>query len=282
MKKLLFIFLFPFFCFGQSDTILTDETSGFFLSTNNNFDTLLVASISGGWNPTDIAGCKLWLDAGQGITKDGGNYVSNWVDESLTGNDMSQATEANQPLWVDAQINGLPILRFDGATEYLLKSSPVNIDLYSGGSVFVVFKSSDYIGNIINNGVDYGTYYGWCCSIDQWDAAFNGCFFVYGSSGYEQNATGTSLADGYFNLFEITHSSVDGTTLYKNAAYLDNNAYKPIGTNTGECFIAKGIGENNYNYLACDIAEIIIYDTALGTTDRQTCENYLMTKYGLP
>ena len=77
--------------------------------------------------PTDIAGCQLWLKADAGITKDGSDYVSVWADQSGNGNDAVQATGASQPLWVDGQLNGEPVLRFDGSNDFMSFNEVANI-----------------------------------------------------------------------------------------------------------------------------------------------------------
>jgi len=35
-------------------------------------------------------------------------------------------------------------------------------------------------------------------------------------------------------------------------------------------------------FFACDLAEIIIYNSALSARDRQLVENYLYSKWGIP
>jgi hypothetical protein len=49
------------------------------------------------------------------VTKDGSNKVSQLTDQSCGGFNLTQGTGANQPTWVDAQLNGKPILRFTGS-----------------------------------------------------------------------------------------------------------------------------------------------------------------------
>lgn len=63
--------------------------------------------------------CQGWFDANTAyITQDGGALVSNWANRAPPDGvtrDLSQSTAAQQPLWVDAVINGYPVVRFDGA-----------------------------------------------------------------------------------------------------------------------------------------------------------------------
>lgn len=67
--------------------------------------------------PSSLSGLEFWVKSSSGITKDGSNNVSAWNDQSGNARNLSEAT--NQPLWVDATLNGYPIIRFDGTNDKL-------------------------------------------------------------------------------------------------------------------------------------------------------------------
>ena len=92
------------------------------------------------FSPSDISGLKLWLDAGQGITKDGGDLVSAWADQSGEGNDVAQATGTNQPLWVSSGLNSLPTVQFDNVDNYMNRATFTGGAISSGFSVYLVVK----------------------------------------------------------------------------------------------------------------------------------------------
>jgi hypothetical protein len=92
--------------------------------------------------PAAIPNLFLWLDANAGITKDVGNKVSAWADQSGALNNFAQATAANQPLWVAAQLNGLPIVRGDGLATFMASAS---IAAQAALSVFCVAKNPDLV-----------------------------------------------------------------------------------------------------------------------------------------
>src|SRR3954454_22562724 len=56
-------------------------------------------------------------DAGTGVTQSGG-LVSNWADANANGQTFSQATAVKQPAFIagnaTGNLNGLPVIRFDG------------------------------------------------------------------------------------------------------------------------------------------------------------------------
>ena len=48
------------------------------------------------FDPTQIAGNILWLDAGQGVLKDGSNYVYEWDDMSGNHNNAISPSDMNK------------------------------------------------------------------------------------------------------------------------------------------------------------------------------------------
>ncbi len=92
----------------------------------------------GGFDPSTVSGLILHLDANLGITKDGGNLVSNWVDQSAEVNTVVQATGTNQPLWVDSVINGLPIIRFDGVDNFMGKTTFTSGAISQPNTIYLV------------------------------------------------------------------------------------------------------------------------------------------------
>lgn len=73
--------------------------------------------------PTDIANCALWLSAEHVPGATPGGAVSTWADRSGNANDASQATSGLRPTLLTNQLNGRPVLRFDGLGDYLATPS---------------------------------------------------------------------------------------------------------------------------------------------------------------
>ena len=224
-------------------------------------------SAAAAWQPTDIAGCKLWLDAGQGITKDINDYVSNWTDESLNGNDATQGTGANQPLWVDNQLNGLPGIKFNAVAQFMEFTSGF---LYNYPQFTILFVIKPTLG--ANGGIFAPT-----------NTTGTGIHIISYGGGYVGINGAYPYVTGFFtnNTFTIstlTYSDVS-TQGYNNGVPLAPNYGGVPLTFNGVYAIGKYAG--SYYGGPFDLAEIIIYDSALGTTDRETVENYLMAKYNL-
>ena len=207
------------------------------------------------FSPTDIAGCKLWLKADAGITKDGGNYVSIWADQSGNGNDAVQATGSAQPLWVDDVLNGKPVLRFDGLDNWLEFN-----EIDNAISIFMVLKHRTGTGS-------YPITLGHLTTYDM-----NGGDGIY---MFSSSYTSSYVLNG--NLF--VNSVI--TPVLSSIKPIVHSLFSIIATGNirveticNDRFVSNHLWDG-------DFAEIIIFDSALSDTDRQLVENYLNAKYAL-
>lgn len=205
--------------------------------------------------PTDIAGCKLWLRSDLGITKDGSDLVSQWDDQSGNANHVtSSGTE--RPTWIDAQINGYPILRTDGGDIMTLTTG---ITLSSNYTVIFVFK--------LNSGPSWWQLIGDVAtsSMIGFGSGTNSVFY-YNSGGYIGYCDVGSVSS--FNT--LINNNGTERVWYKNGSLYSNSIVSMYGFTAIKLFQWGMLG---------DFAEIIIYDSNLGTSDRQSVELYLQTKY---
>jgi hypothetical protein len=214
--------------------------------------------------PFSTNGLTFWLkaDAGVGLN---GSTVAHWYDQSGNGKTASQATGSAQPTLVQNDINGYPALRFDGANTFLQTAAPVTTSTqYSmfvvstlGGAPGPVYNgnsSADGYGFYRQNTADYGMLDG-------------------GVSFASFGATTTSGAQ----MQELVRGSSGTTTFYQNSAQGGTSSAIP-NTPTTATYIG-GVNSNASNLFSGDIAEILIYNRALSTTERQQVEQYLTAKY---
>ncbi|NTW32382.1 MAG: PKD domain-containing protein, partial [Bacteroidetes bacterium] len=199
-----------------------------------------------------------------------GLYVKQWADCSgnIPPNDAVQNTSNTQPLFTPNALNGYPIIHFDGINDNLLFPTGF-LNNWSEFSFFIVVKpftnnkagiftpsSTQKVGLElfsllaselrINNSVKYST----------------GGLFSYGKFGITSILYNATKTQGYYNNLPLTLKS-GGANLTFNGIY--------------------ALGKyNSTSYTNFDIAELIIYNTALGNTDRQSVETYLRNKYSPP
>ena len=253
------------------------------------------------FTPATISGLQLWLDAadsstlfdatagGNLVTTDG-SAVARWADKSGNNRHATQGTANARPLLKTSVKNGRNVLRFDGANDQFRCADANGLDL----NVFTVFSvvipssytpSNSKLPAILNKG-DFATPAGTNYEIvsnnsGQWSAAIcqgNAIAFAASSSLLvSQNACQTVA------MRRETTSS--GVTIYKNGiagatstAFSGslNNISTPLGIG------GKGDGsQSSIDSFIGDILEIIIYNTALTTTQRQSVETYLNSKWAI-
>ncbi len=113
-------------CVGDSTTTPDASTSDATTDTNPGNDASSDSGVDAGpWDPSQIKGLALWLDADK-ANKNVNGTVDTWKDSSSNHNDATQATAANQPLLLTGAqgISGHQAIHFDGTkTSMTIKDS---------------------------------------------------------------------------------------------------------------------------------------------------------------
>lgn len=227
-----------------------------------------VAAAPGGI-ATDLT---LWLraNAGTSSTTPGGTIAS-WADQSSAGNTVAQANTTHQPTYQSNQLNGHPVVRFD--TTDFLDRSVTGSALFNPAESTLLFVKKSVSGNV------------WF----KWETATsNHVGMQLGTTvarfDFPNDSTGLLLGSG--TITDAFHL----ITALKGAAaqwlYLDG-AQDATRTNSGSLTTtgsaALTIGKNQtgtLNWIG-DMAEVLIYRSALSPSARAKVESYLALKYGL-
>jgi len=231
-------------------------------------------------NPTVLSA---WFraDAIQGLNS--GAMVSTWNDVSGNGYNAIQPVNAQQPIYVTDAMNGLPVVRFNPASSTCLwLYRPVQDNF----TIILVYQSSQntqgsgaafYNGAGLVNGDQPGTQ-------NDFGIALNANGQVLAGTGNPDTsiASGTGFNNGQPHVVTFTRTESTGAL----TLYVDGNqvATGTGGTNslTAPATLVLGeVGADDTGYLAGDIAEVQIYDTALSSSDRLAEERALKCKYGL-
>lgn len=222
-----------------------------------------------------------WLKADALLGLPNGAPVSAWPDASGNGCSAMQLLKANQPTYVAAGMNGLPVVRFNPAnSSYLWLYRPVQDDF----TIILVFQSSQGIGTGTDfwsgaglvNGEVGGTVADFGCSLNA-----NGQILAGTGNPDITMHSGAGFNDGrpHVVTFKRIESSgaimlyVDGSLLGASAAGKESL--------TAPNLLTLGAQQTLNNYLSGDIAEVQIYSIPLSDTDRQGAERALRCKYGL-
>lgn len=239
----------------------------------------------------------LWLDAGSGVSLTAGG-VSRWADRSGNGNHAVQGVPALRPAPVPTAMNGRPAVYFDNdiaAADHLVIPDNSTLEGMRALTGFVVYELDAGTAPTApraflskRNGVDVQEAYAWFLwrSTTQVVQALD-------IDGTGNRAMGTVPVDNgvpYINSFVFSGSTppnaqnqvlYNGNTAVGNAAenspvIPDYNSDLYIGMLKGH----TGTG-NNVTRFNGRMAELVLYNEALGPARRLIVNNYLAAKYGL-
>ena len=221
------------------------------------------------FDPGTIASLRLWL-RGDDISASDGSPVSAWADASGFGNGVEQATGMKMPTLLTAQLSAHNIVRFDGIDDTLFKSAASGFVCDTGHTVIAVLNPTA--------GVAFGmavvTNYQ-CNELRQ-----------YGSGGYPEwmipsglaQVEGLSDLTGLWKVWSGTYNvGTDTLELFINGSS-QGTANDSGSLAVGDIYL--GSRTDTYHWLG-DMAEVLVFDAALGATERQAVESYLFSKYAL-
>lgn len=240
----------------------------------------------GGIIPTDIAGCKLWLDfadadtlftdAGSTKVTTDGDLLYQVSDKSGNGYHAVQVTSALRPQYKTSIQNGLSAGYADTAnSRYMGHSYPLGaatdftiLAVYkyqSLGNYYGVF-GSDWDSYVLHTSAD-GTSY----------AGVNSTSRIVTVANYIVANT------NYISTLKKEGSSAGNIRLYKNGGGVLVNTGKiaptPVSNNGGTIFSYRRATSGHA--MQGWIYEYIIYNTALSDDDRSKVETYLNNKWNI-
>lgn len=226
--------------------------------------------LTGSFNPMSLSPA-LWLS-------DTGSDLGVWPDMSGNGRNATQATAANQPDIITGGLNGRQVRRFNGSSDYLTHQYAVSSD----STIFAVAystrtESSQY--NIIFSAADQNTQLK-CFMMSQTNTSNNWGTFRSGniSSGHTLR-TSFQIASIVATAAGVSMKTGSNAAVFvADTTFLvdPNNSRRTVGASY------SGGSGNGLDYFKGDIAEILVFPTALSDTDRQAVESYLRTKWGTP
>jgi hypothetical protein len=243
-------------------------------------------------NPTSIAGLQCWLDGadastlfdatsgGSLVAADGG--VARWEDKSGNARHATQGTAGSRPLRKTAIINGRDALRFDGSDDRLvLPTSAVNF----GASDFEIFLvgrgNASYNSFLVCSDASSGSAYVLRMMVEsaRLQATMRTIEATLDISGASSSYTSQSLV-----LFGLRRSSSTFTATRNGTSFGTASNGSPMASTTQVAAIgawAEGPPTAYYFHLNGDIAEIVIYHSALSAAHRTLVESYLALKWGI-
>jgi hypothetical protein len=235
------------------------------------------------WTPAALgAALALWLDASDASTITlNGSTVSQWNDKSGNSRNASQATAANQPTRTLNGLGGRTVITFDGTNDWLGLSA----------SVFSNQLSWSYAAVVVKNSATEPT-----CLFTERVASNQASIGVLAASSTILNRAGGTDAATLIEQTEAAAFPVNAAQILgsvqnptSGAAYRNGNlTASNSATKASLAFRALAIGGNQLNdtspaagqqWWPGPVAEVVITNTTLSTTDRQLLEGYLAWKW---
>ena len=215
--------------------------------------------------PDQVSGLLVWLRADTAVETSAGvpsinnDIIQYWRDVSGSADDYTQITAANKPRFLTNQLNGKPIIHFDGADDYLAGASNIT----TARTLFAVFKMN------ATPPTDYTPLWGHMTGFSQY--FFNNHYIetTWSLAGYQPGAN--------------TRWTVNGDSIVPNTATL-TTSWVVLSVVTSANVTTNDIGSDRVvagRYVNANIAEMFMYSGALNCYDRQHLEEYLATKYNL-
>lgn len=215
--------------------------------------------------PDTISGLSLWLKADALALSDGA-AVATWTDSSSNGFNATQASAGSRPTYRTNIVNGKPVVRFNGTSNFMTTSGAINGPM----TVFYVASSTASVGTYLFDGIDSSRRVG----------------ALYGSGPLMEIFTGLNASPVFGTAAETSGGFRDYEYAFNitGTSYRQNGASQPIGTgNTGNGGVAGftvGARYTQDNVINSDIAEMIVYNRVLNDNERKSVEKYISAKYG--
>ncbi len=206
---------------------------------------------------------SLWLRADAGLTtSSGSNINSNWQDQSPNA---ISVTRQGTPLLIQNALNGKPVVRFPNTGNYFSTTNTAVTNL-ANITYYAVGKFSNTNSDMFYKDAQYGLYINSSSTARFYTRAFGSNELIYSNP---------NLVNNYF----IYSGRYNGSTITGTL-----NTTVSSGLSFSSAMLSGGtllIGVGNNWFTNGDIAELIIYNDALNSTQQQQVYDYLSSKYNI-
>jgi hypothetical protein len=209
----------------------------------------------------------LWWDANSLGLTDGAN-VFTWTDRS--GNNH-HGSHVNKPRFEqNTDFNGHPAIDFNGINEYFTVG---NLSTFTEGEIFIITERDEDPPSVASKS-------------GLWGFGTSSNTHVPYTNGNVYDEFGTNSRKDNFPIDAMNQSRIYHVVSQTNnwKAWLDDTEIYSTASNTVSFSTSATVGANSagnvlYNGL---IAEVILFNQGLNTTQRNIVNNYLSSKYDIP
>jgi len=193
------------------------------------------------------------------------NLVTNWADQSGSGHSVEAL--CNYPTYNSSVINSKPAIDF---FETAL-SGPIGFNFENDNTLFIVFKARNVTAGAL-----------WGQGAGEFISALSGGYTQISNSNVEGVVTSNTASSVNTTYLFASRNSSNNFTIYLNGNQTGSTSYSGFAGASTSQFIGADYEEDEPNYFYNGyIPEIIIYNRAITTPERQQVEAYLMGKYAI-
>lgn len=217
---------------------------------------------------------RLWLPVNNLVGYSDNDTVPTWTDFSGLGFDGTPPVVASRAVYKTGVVNSQPVLRFAGAgTSHDYYQFGNVMASAAAGEVFIVVKvDADPPPDVSQSGLwkfdptEEVTHYPYTDGV---------IYDTFGTTA--RKTTGNPTASlAAWNIYNVSSAAGAWTSRINGVQHYTT------ATNTVGWSATPLIGYSNSDRgLDGDIAEVIVYNAVLGSTDRTTILDYLAAKYGI-
>lgn len=233
------------------------------------------------FSPSQVSGLVFWMDPSTNVTLSGSSTITQIVSRDTAGLVAYQTTGSNRPTIVTGDL-GLPVIDFSSAASQHLTVNGTGSLQSSNYSIFFVHK--------YKTGTTFGTTFT-NTSNASW---FDGFGFLNGNGTpvseirlwaqtYTTNFVNYSATTGSWNIYSGMYDSAN-VSLWRNGTLVGQDPYSGSLTYAGNPRMSFGAFTYSpgINYPAnIRLGEVLIYNRALTTTERQSVETYLNQRWSI-
>jgi len=220
---------------------------------------------------------------GSGVIPDSGNLHAGYIASEIAANDAESVTTwpdaspngfdatGGSPIYRTSVLNGEPVVDFDGVGDVF--HTGYEWDTTDNRALYVVHRADTDTGNVYDFGVK---------------ASENTSFSVQTTNREFVAAYGNTFSSGGnadTNVWYIQehHADSGSAETIANGSQVDSYSYTASGLTGDEDAIgARNEGNTSGDQFAdVSIAEILVYQTAHGSSTRQSVRDYLNGKYAV-
>ena len=210
--------------------------------------------------------------------------VGTWRDKSGNARHATAASDAARPTFKTGIKNGRSVVRFDGVNDGLLGGTTQFVQTTSAFSIFIIYKltGSAMYPTLFSTNTNQAQNFR---IIESNQAQYETIGFGSQSGFALGRASGATVRGNYY-ISNVTYNGSGATTRSNFEIIIDGSSKTlssvPLGYGLDSTSgFGVGMQSNSTNPMEGDMAELIIYNFSLSTSQRQKVERYLASKWGI-